>query len=203
METSLVKKIITAVALGILVIHQGVAIAETGADTVDATAGLQSVMTLTCTPVNLGVWRTPPRTTGGVTEVVLDIDKPKDGYKVLFNTKIARALGYQDWAPDHGVCTITDSRALKRTSAKVNIINNRYLSVVPVSDRHTNVKAGRSKFGIRVDVQAPRLVPIMDGSASFLIGGAMTIPEKIETGDYGGYVTSVHSYITVDDGMPN
>ena len=179
------------------------AIAESGMDTVDVTAGLQSLMTLSCTPVNLGVWRSPPRNSGGTTRVMLDIDYPKVGAKIFFNTKIAQAIGHADWAPDFGVCTITSSRAIERVSAKVSISRNRLLRVVPVADRHTNVKAGRANFGIIVDVYAPKLVTIQNGEGSFLIGGGMTNPEKIEAGDYGGYVTAVYPMITVDDGMPD
>lgn len=197
------KRVLVVAAWGILAMNGREAIAETGVDTVDVTAGLQSLMTLTCTPVNLGVWRSPPRSTGGTTRIMIDIDYPSLGPKISLNTKIARAIGYADWVPDFGVCTITNSRAVERVSAKVSISDNRLLRVVPVADRHTNVKAGRANYGIRVDVYAPKLVTIQNGEGSFLIGGGMTIPEKIEAGDYGGYVTAVYPMITVDDGMPD
>jgi hypothetical protein len=174
----------------------------TGADSVDAMVGIHPMMTLTCTPVNLGVWRSPPRNSGGTTRIMLDIDYPKIGTKIFQNTKMALANAHADWTPDFGVCTVSNSRAIKLTSARIKIINNRLLKVVPVADRHTNVKAGRTNFGIRVDVYAPTLVNIVDGSGSFLIGGGMTIPEKIEATDYGGYLTAVYPMITVDDGMP-
>jgi len=198
---TVVRRVLISALLEAFTVIGQEAFAETGVDSVDVTAGIHPLMTLSCTPVNLGVWRTPPRSSGGTTRIMLDIDYPQVGAKIFFNKKIAKALGYADWASDFGVCTITSSRAIKLTSAKVKITDNRLLRVVPVADRHTNVKAGRSNFGIRVDVYAPTLVAIRDGEGTFLVGGGMTIPEKIETGDYGGYVTAVMPMITVDDGI--
>jgi hypothetical protein len=194
--------LLTVIALIAALAYQE-AFCETGASSVDVTAGIAPMMTLTCTPVNLGVWRTPPRKSGGTTRIMLDIDYPLIGTKVSQNTAIARASAYADWTPDFGVCTVENSRAVKLTSARVKIINNRLLKVVPVADRHTKVKAGRPGFGIRIDVYAPTLVNIDNGSGSFLIGGGMTIPEKIEATDYGGYLTAVYPMITVDDGIDN
>lgn len=86
-------------------------------------------------------------------------------------------------------------------SAVIKISNNRLLRVAPDGNAFSNVKGGRTGYGIRVDVYAPTLVKIKDGQATFKVGGGMTIPERVQVGDYGAYRTILRPVITVDDRM--
>jgi len=180
----------------------GLAMAESAINpSVDATVGIHPMLTLTCSPVNLGVWRVPPRTTGGTTRIMLDIDHPELGTQVYLNTKVAKAQAYADWDADFGTCTLTQSRALDQSSATIKIANNRLLKVDPADLSFTNINRGRSGSSIRVDVYVPTLVKIMNGTATFKVGGGLTIPQKIEFVDHGAYRTSIRPMITVDDRM--
>lgn len=185
-----------------LVGMSGQALAESAADrSVNAVVAIHPMISLTCTPVNLGVWRVPPRTAGGITRVMLDIDKEALGPQVFFNRKIAKAGAYADWEPTFGECTLSNSRALDMASAVIKISNNRLLKVGPDGNAFTNVQGGRAGYGIRVDVYTPTLVQIKDGQATFKVGGGMTIPERVQVGDYGAYRTTIRPVITVDDRM--
>ena len=176
--------------------------AESGTDRdVNATVGIHPMIELTCTPVNLGVWRVPPRETGGQTRIMLDIDYPELGPKISLNTQVAQASAHADWEPQFGTCTLTQSRALDESSAVVTISGNRLLAVTPDGEAYTGVEPGRSGYGIRVDVYAPTLVKIQNGTATFKVGGGMTIPQRVRETDYGGYRTVSQAVISVDDRM--
>jgi hypothetical protein len=192
-------------AVAVLICFVGVAgkaLAESAVDrSVYAVVAIHPMIALSCTSVNLGVWRVPPRTTGGITRVMLDIDKEALGPQIFFNQKIARAQAYADWEPEFGVCTLTNSRALDQASAVIKISNNRLLKVTPDDVAFTKVKGGRAGYGIRVDVYAPTLVKIINGEATFKVGGGMTIPERLQETDYGAYRTTVRPIISIDDRM--
>ena len=62
----------TAVALAMLATAGSSSVfAATTTANIDATAGLQPVLSVTCTPVKFGVWRIPTRSSGGTTTITL------------------------------------------------------------------------------------------------------------------------------------
>lgn len=195
-----VRMLLMGVSLAIVLPPQ--AGAETATDrSVNAVAGLHPMIELSCTPVNLGVWRVPKRNAGGPTQIMLDIDRIQQGVQVLQNTAVARASAHADWEPAFGVCTLTQSRALDHSSAVVTIKNNRLLKAVPDADAFTAIPAGRANSALRIDVYAPTLARISNGTSTFLIGGGLTIPEKITDADYGAYRSAIRTLISVDDRM--
>lgn len=178
------------------------AAAETAIDeSVNATVGIHPMVSLECTSVNFGVWRSPPRNSGGATRIMLDVDYPDSEPRIFMNTHMARASDHSSWAPAFGICTLTQSRAPDHSSATITISNDRWLKITPDGDTFQNIANGRSGYGILVDVYVPSMVTIINGSATFRVGGGMTIPQRIEEGDYGGYRTTVRPIITVDDRM--
>lgn len=195
-----VRMLLAGVSMAVALPQQ--AGAESATDrSVNAVAGLHPMIELNCTPVNLGVWRVPKRNAGGTTRIMLDIDRAHLGAQISQNTAVARASGHPDWEPAFGVCTVTQSRALDQSSAVVTIQNNRLLKVVPDANAFTAVPAGRANSALRIDVYAPTLTRISNGTSTFLIGGGITIPEKIIDADYGAYRTATRPLVSVDDRM--
>ncbi|MDO9277091.1 MAG: hypothetical protein Q7U05_00830 [Polaromonas sp.] len=168
----------------------------------NAVVGLHSMMELSCTPLNLGVWRVPPRDAATPSLVMLDVDKPQEGVKLYQNTDIALASGRDNWSPAHGVCTLTQSRAMDMTSAKVSISNNRKLRVKGDATFYPGVNAPLTPAaGILVNVYAPMLTRIMNGQSTFLVGGSVSFPGRIVSGNHGAYTLLSGPIIRVDDGM--
>lgn len=168
----------------------------------NAVVGLHPMLELSCTPLNLGVWRVPPRDEAMPSLVMLDVDKPQEGVKLYQNTAIALASGRDNWSPAHGVCTLIQSRATDMTSAKVSISNNRKLRVKGDATFYPGVNAPLTPAaGIIVNVYTPTLTRVMNGQSTFLVGGSVSFPGRIVSGNHGAYTLLSGPIIRVDDGM--
>lgn len=169
---------------------------------ISAVVALHPMLELSCTPLNLGVWRLPPRDAAMPSLVMLDVDKPQEGVKLYQNTAIALATGGTNWSPVHGICTLTQSRAMDMTSAKITITNNRNLRVKGDASFYVGVKAPLiPAAGIFVNVYTPTMTRIMNGQSTFLVGGSVSFPRRIVQGNHGGYTLVSAPMILVDDGM--
>ncbi len=158
---------------------------------------------LTCTRLNLGVWRIPQRDVSMPSLVMLDVDRPLLGVQLYQNTAIALASGRSDWSPFYSTCTLTNSRAVDMTSAKVTITNNRELTVIGDSTVFEGISAPVTPAaGILVDVYTVNLTRIIDGKSTFLVGGSVSYPKKIVPGNHGAYRLVSYPTIRVDDEMP-
>lgn len=166
-----------------------------------AQAGVQGMLRLSCTPVNLGVWRVPVRDSGGSTTIMLGVDDPEGGFKLFGQTAgVALATQGPEWAGAFGVCTVSGSRALNGTTAKVSISENRFMRVTGDGVTFSGLSAPQSvNAAIRIDIFTVTAVTIQDGGATFLVGGGLTIPQRIRAEHYGGYRTTTKALITVDD----
>lgn len=171
----------------------GVAKAETSNATIDVYAGLSSVMELTCSDVNFGVWRVPTGTrSGGATTVSLT---SSDTTSITSGgtDKIALSTKYE--APKSGKCIVSGSTAADSAKGAASItagdtgsfvtnggtgFNNETLAAP------TAVVSGFT-YSLAVTEGSPT---INSGAASFGITGTMVIPDSLTNDNYGGYQAS-------------
>lgn len=196
------KKVALAAAIGAMFVS-GIALAETASDTVDANAGLQPVMELTCTDVSFGVWRVPVRTTGGTTVITLDAAANTVTPSVN-TTQVAQSLNGA-WAHNRGTCTLSGSSATESTSATVTYTANlakAFTGANAAATGFTNLDAPAVDATLTADITGPVNCTIdVNGECSFFLGGVLTIPEAIIADNYGGYRTSGPATVEVEDGV--
>lgn len=178
--------------------------AETASDSVDATAGLQPALELSCTDVSFGVWRVPVRASGsGTTTITLDAsnDSVTPGGNT---TRVAQSQSDASWAHSRGTCTLSGSLANEETSAAITITGNTNMAFTganAAASGYVGLAAPTTAAALTATLSVPPNVTISGGAASFHVGGVLTIPQAIVADNYGGYKTSAAADITVDDGV--
>lgn len=193
------SRILAATALTSLIATS--AMAESASDTVDATAGLQPALELSCTDVSFGVWRVPIRTSGGVTTITLDRDT--DNVATSGNTaRVAQSNSDASWAHSRGECTLSGSTAVDETAADITISDNTDMPFVASPAANTGyigLDAATTAATLTCSLDVPATATITSGSATFYVGGVLTIPQAIVADNYGGYKTSTPATITAND----
>lgn len=159
---------------------------------VNASAGLAPVTTLTCDGVNFGVWRVPVRNSGGVTKITLTLSGANIAASSTIATpsvntaNVSLAPGYQP--PAAGTCILVGSltksgglgTSLTGTSMPINVSSNHESLPLPsiMADMTANLTLG-----------GPGMFTDANGDGSFRITGVLTIPEIIVAENFGGYKT--------------
>ncbi len=178
------------------------AMAETASDTVDATAGLQPALELSCSDVNFGVWRVPIRDAGGTTIITLDRDN--DTVAASGNTtRVAQSLSDASYTHSRGECTLSGSTATDATAAEISIIGNTDMAFIAANAAATGyvgLDAATSAATLVASLNVPTTAAITSGAATFYVGGVLTIPQAIIADNYGGYRTTEAATITANDG---
>jgi len=192
-------KILAVTALSSLVATG--AMADTASDTVDATAGLAPALELSCTDVSFGVWRVPVRSSGGTTTITLDRDN--DSVAASGNTtRVAQSSSHASWVHSRGECTVSGSTAADATAADVSLTDGAAMAF-SVADAaatgYVGLAAANTAASLAATLNVPTTTSISSGSATFYIGGVLTIPQDIGATNYGGYKTSSSATVTVDD----
>lgn len=177
--------------------------AEVASDSVDATAGLQPALELSCTDVSFGVWRVPVRSGGGTTTITLDRDA-NTAAESGNTTRVAKSESDISWAHSRGTCTLSGSTAAVETAVDISISGNEEMAFAGAAAQATgyaNLNAPATAATLTATLNAPTSVTIQnDGTASFYVGGVLTIPATIVADNYGGYKTTAPATISVDDG---
>ena len=197
----------------VLILLPGSIYAETATDDIDVYSGLAPVMTLTCTDLNFGVYQIArgDRGTGGVTTVTLSwvADSFNGGYMFSIGytnpgtdmIALSDKPEYADPAP--AVCTVSGSQASNTSIA---------ITSSPTGAFHFAETAGNpfaatldipvSAVGTMVGVMTVPATVALDanGSGSFVITGAVQIPNNLSAGNYGSYKGPAVT-ISVDDGL--
>ena len=177
------------------------AMAETASDTVDAKAGLQPALELSCSDVSFGVWRVPIRTSGGTTTITLD--RSTDTVAASGNTaRVAQSLSDVSWTHSRGECTLSGSTAADEAEATISISDNTNMPFVPAaaaSTGYVGLDQATQGASLTCTLDAPATVAIASGSATFYVGGTLTIPQNIIADNYGGYKTSTPATIAAED----
>lgn len=178
--------------------------AEIASDSVDATAGLQPALELSCTDVSFGVWRVPVRSGGTETTITLTTlsDAAVAGGET---TRVAQSESDVSWAASRGACTLSGSTAAVETAVDISISGNEEMAFAGAAAQATgyaNLPAPTATAALTATLELPSSpVTIQnDGTASFYVGGVLTIPATIVADNYGGYKTTAPATISVDDG---
>lgn len=192
-------KILAVTALSSLVATG--AMADTASDSVDAKAGLAPALELSCTDVSFGVWRVPVRSTGGTTTITLN--RANDTVAASGNTtRVAQSSSHASWVHSRGECTVSGSTAPNDTAADVSITNGAAMAFTGKAAADTGyvgLAAPGSGASLAATLTTGATTTITSGSSTFYIGGTLTIPETIVTGNYGGYKTTTAATVQVDD----
>jgi hypothetical protein len=158
---------------------------------VDAIVGLAPVLSLSCTDVNLGVWRPKPGARGGFTTITLTVEGSTTKYAITDNTDLALAAGYSA-KPVAGICTIANSNNPGITSAKLILTSpDAEFETAYVLNRKKAVKGLKGPNGLKaalvVDNNGLATVNAV-GAATWRIRGKLTIPDGVVLDNYGGYM---------------
>ena len=178
--------------------------AETASDTVDAKAGIQPAMELVCTDVSLGVWRIPART-GAATTITLD--KGTGDVVASGNTsRVAQSTANASWLHNRGTCTLSGSTAANGASVTITMSGNTAMPFDAANSTTTGFAGLNAPTtavsGMQATLDAPATVTLgAGGSATFYIGGVLTIPGTISANNYGGYKTTTSATVTANDGV--
>ena len=178
--------------------------AETASDTVDAKAGIQPAMELVCTDVSFGVWRIPART-GAATTITLD--KGTGDVVASGNTsRVAQSTANASWLHNRGTCTLSGSTAANGASVTITMSGNTAMPFDAANSTTTGFAGLNAPTtavtGMQATLDAPATVTLgAGGSATFYIGGVLTIPGTISANNYGGYKTTTSATVTANDGV--
>jgi len=189
------------------------AAAETASDQVDVYSGLAPVMTLSCTDLNFGVYQIARGDRGitGVTTATLSWTY--DSFDDVWAAFISFTNAGQDQialsdkpdydAPSPAVCTVSGSRA---TSMTVNVTSapTGAFYFGGAADNPFAANLGRPTtptFTMRGVMTVPGTVTLdATGSGSFVITGAVQIPNFLTATNYGSYKGPAIT-MTVNDGL--
>ena len=197
----------------VLILLPGSIYAETATDDIDVYSGLAPVMTLTCTDLNFGVYQIArgDRGTGGVTTVTLSWNH--DGFNDVYATSIGFTNPGQDMialsdklsydGPSPGLCTVSGSQA-SNTSIAISrspttafnfagTAGNPFAATLDTPDAALTNMLGVMTVPATVALDA-------NGSGSFVITGAVQIPNNLSAGNYGSYKGPAVT-ISVSDGL--
>jgi hypothetical protein len=189
-------------ALGMLATSSS--FAETASDTVDAKVGIQPAMELICSDVSFGVWRIPART-GAATTITLDRDT---GVVTATGntTRVAQSTSNASWLHSRGECILSGSTAATGTAVAITMSGSTAMSFDAANSSTTGF-AGlnaptTSAVGMQATLNSVSTVNLATGgTATFFIGGVLTIPGTIAPANYGGYKTSTSATVTANDGV--
>ncbi len=178
------------------------AMAESVTSSIDAKAGLQPALEMTCTPLSFGVWRVPVRTGTGVTTITLDAGANSVTAGGELNRVAKSSNGA--WIHNKGVCTVSGSRAADNTLASITVNSSSGTNMAFIGDAasFTSLAAANTPADLRATLDVPTSSTFQTGATTFNIGGVLTIPGTIIAANYGGYKTSTAASITAADVMP-
>ena len=175
--------------------------ADTASDSVDAKAGLQPALELSCTDVSFGVWRVPVRSSGGTTTITLD--RANDTVAATGNTtRVAQSSSHASWVHSRGECTVSGSTAADTTAADVTITggnNMGFTGAAAATSGYVGLNAPGADATLGATLNAAATTTIASGSSTFYVGGVLTIPQDILSTNYGGYKTTSSATVAVDD----
>ena len=198
-----ISKIAAAVAV-LAAFASSNSFAETASDTVDAKAGIQPAMELVCTDVSFGVWRIPART-GAATTITLD--KGTGDVAATGNTtRVAQSTANASWLHNRGTCTLSGSTAANGAAVTISMTGNNAMPFDAANATTTGFVGLNAPTtavtGMQATLDAPATVTLgAGGTATFYIGGVLTIPGTISANNYGGYKTTTSATVTANDGV--
>ena len=158
---------------------------------VNARAGLSPVLSVTCTPVNFGVWRVPARSTGGTTEITLTVSANTaagvtTGTATGNTTNVALDSNYS--VPDAATCSVLGSRPVSST-VPTAITGNTNLSFIASNHESLATPSALAALSANLTLAGTGVLVDASGNGAFRVVGVLTIPQTIVAANYGGYQT--------------
>ena len=204
------KLAVALISTGLMAVSSS-SFAVTATTNLEARAGLIGALSISCTPLNFGVFSVDTSTTRASADTVAitnaaDTRAWTTGGGSAANTGIAFVNGASNGNVGRAVCDVAGSTAPAATVLTVTFS--------PVS-RQVNLSAATS--GVVYGLKAPNtgianlqvtfnqptgsVVVNAAGAATFQLGGTLSIPAAVSTDNLGGYRNTSGLTITVDDGI--
>ncbi len=163
--------------------------AETASVSVDVFAGLASVMELTCTNVNFGLWRVPTgaRTGGASTITLTDLSATS----VTAGSSASIALSTAKAAPAAGSCSVSGSTKITGngtaalTGATGSFATNGGTGFNNETLAAATTPVSAFTYALALSSATPAISST--GTSAFTIAGTMSIPDGLAVANYGGY----------------
>ena len=162
---------------------------------VRALAGVQPVLTLTCSDVDFSVWRVPVRSGGEPTRITLGVEENRAN--AWTDWRISGDAAWVSWASGHavtraGTCILGGSNHPGQ-QVQVSISNHENLNLAGATRSLLNKPSADA--ALRADLALVENFVQIDshGEGSFRIVGELTIPADIIYANYGGYSALVHA----------
>ncbi len=177
------------------------AAADSVVASVDATAGLSPVLSMTCDSVNFGVWRIPTRSTGGTTTITLTVSSNTAAGTTTATpggntTGAGLAAGYLP--PLAATCTVSGSNNLSST-IQTAITGATNLPFGPSAHNTLSVPATLASMRANLALAGTGVAINGSGTGTFRVVGVLTVPETIVSGNYGGYRTEDAAQVLASD----
>lgn len=203
MNTKMIKLLSASVVVAMTLSSMPAQAQQVVTTSVNARAGLAPLVTVSCDPVNFGVWRIPPRSTGGVTEIGLTVAANNAAAATTATAignavNVALASGYS--APSAGTCRISGATTVSST-IRTAISGNTSLTMGGVAILSLNAPATAAALVANVGLGGTGAVIDASGSGSFRIEGTLTIPETVVAANFGGYQTNAAATVSVTDAI--
>ncbi len=198
MNRKIIAVLLAATTLAATPAH---AAADSVVASVDATAGLSPVLSMTCDSVNFGVWRIPTRTTGGTTTITLTVSSNTAAGTTTATpggntTGAGLAAGYLP--PLAATCTVSGSNNLSST-IQTSIAGATNLSFGPSAHNTLSVPAALASMRANLALAGTGVVINGSGTGTFRVVGVLTVPETIVAANYGGYRTEDAAQVLASD----
>ena len=166
------------------------ALAASDDDNLEITAGISAAMTVTCgSALSFGITRVQLDNRGGDNTIVVD---PSTGVATSAGDGTVTA-----GTGAAGECSVSGSQASENTTVGVtfaaaeDLTAETALELSAASTAISGLSVGSFVTTTGTDLQ------LTSGATSFGIGGTLTIPNNVVSGNLGGYISTV--VVTVDD----
>lgn len=204
MKMTIKAALLAATISGLAALPAQAQTANTVVTSVNARAGLAPLTSVSCTPVDFGVWRVPVRAAGrtgaGTTTVTLTESGGITTATLggVDTTNVALATTYP--APTAGACSVVGAMNLNN-SDQVSISGHQGMTFT--SSNHNSLNRPSNLAALRADLTTVNSVAISAlGTGNFTVVGVLTIPSVIVAQNYGGYTTTEPATVTVFDIIP-
>jgi len=156
---------------------------------VQARAGLQPVLTLTCTDVDFSVWRVPVRT--GINPTTITLSVEANHAAAWTSWRMGGNAMFVSWASGHpvanaGTCVVTGSNSPGQR-IQVSISNNIDLALGGAARGGLNLPVDSGALRADLNLVEDSVEINAQGQGSFRIVGRLLIPAVIVRENYGGY----------------
>lgn len=165
--------------------------ATTSTANIDSSVGLQPVLTLSCSPIKFGVWKTPIRDNGQIEQIILGL--ASDAARSDLGLSALSSL--PGHAPMRGFCSYSGSALANGSTVRIAAIThmaNGFSVISLVSDSASPYglpPPGTLAIPVQATLMLPATAAVNNGTATFYLGGYLVIPPIHDSTKFGAYKT--------------